>query len=178
MRNSRLAGGRTAGGDANTKSSQRHTFIAAALITRALRERIRVRRAESEEALAKATQNPIASLISVPMQYNYDQNIGPQRTGTQELYQRPAGHSVLDQRGLEPDLAHDRSGRDASRTSWPASGTQSGLRRHHAKASSFAEEADGWRPDLGRRGRVFCCPLRPTICSAARSGASAQLRCF
>jgi hypothetical protein len=39
-------------------------------------------RAESEEELAKATQNPIAALISVPLQYNYDQNIGPQRTGT------------------------------------------------------------------------------------------------
>jgi hypothetical protein len=63
------------------QTTQRHTFIAAALIT-ALAASASVCADESEEALAKATQNPIASLISVPLQYNYDQNIGPQRTGS------------------------------------------------------------------------------------------------
>jgi hypothetical protein len=33
--------------------------------------------AESDEELAKKTQNPIASLISVPMQANWDFNLGP-----------------------------------------------------------------------------------------------------
>jgi hypothetical protein len=36
---------------------------------------------KSEEELAKAAQNPIAAMISLPLQYNYDQKIGPQETG-------------------------------------------------------------------------------------------------
>jgi len=34
--------------------------------------------AESDEELAKKTQNPVASLISVPLQSNWDFNLGPQ----------------------------------------------------------------------------------------------------
>src|SRR3954466_10059209 len=36
---------------------------------------------KSDEEMAKASQNPIAAMISVPLQYNYDHEIGPQRTG-------------------------------------------------------------------------------------------------
>jgi hypothetical protein len=36
-----------------------------------------VRAQESDEDLAKQTQNPVASLISVPLQYNYECCIGP-----------------------------------------------------------------------------------------------------
>jgi len=39
------------------------------------------RAAQSEAELAKATQNPIAALTSVPLQYNYDQKIGLQEAG-------------------------------------------------------------------------------------------------
>ncbi|WP_232823531.1 transporter [Dyella sp. C9] len=35
--------------------------------------------------LAKQLSNPVASLISVPFQFNYDQNIGPQRDGDKYL---------------------------------------------------------------------------------------------
>ena len=62
------------------KASYKQTIITTALIVALATSAIA--QAESEEELAKATQNPIAALISVPLQYNYDQNIGPQRTGT------------------------------------------------------------------------------------------------
>jgi len=35
--------------------------------------------------LAKQTQNPIAALISVPLQLNYDENIGPAEQGEKWL---------------------------------------------------------------------------------------------
>jgi len=63
------------------KTIHQQTLLTTALIA-ALAASTAARAEESEEALAKATQNPIAALISVPLQYNYDQNIGPQRTGT------------------------------------------------------------------------------------------------
>ena len=36
---------------------------------------------QSDEEVAKAVQNPIAPLISLPLQYNYDHEIGSQQTG-------------------------------------------------------------------------------------------------
>lgn len=42
-------------------------------------------RGESDAELAKKTQNPIASLISVPLQFNYDENLGPNDDGSRYL---------------------------------------------------------------------------------------------
>jgi hypothetical protein len=37
---------------------------------------------ESAEELAKKLSNPVAAMISLPLQYNYDEEIGPARDGT------------------------------------------------------------------------------------------------
>jgi hypothetical protein len=76
------------------------TFIAAALLSASLfaaapalaqvgavatKERAEEKRGEMDEAeLAKKTQNPIANLMSLPFQYNYDEKIGTTDNGTKQ----------------------------------------------------------------------------------------------
>jgi hypothetical protein len=36
---------------------------------------------KTEEEIALAAQNPVAAMVSLPLQYNYDQNIGPRKDG-------------------------------------------------------------------------------------------------
>jgi hypothetical protein len=36
---------------------------------------------KTEEEVALAAQNPVAAMVSLPLQYNYDQNIGPREDG-------------------------------------------------------------------------------------------------
>ena len=63
------------------KSSHRQNLIAATWVATLAFASVDVCAQKSDEELAKAAQNPIAALISVPFQYNYDHRIGPQETG-------------------------------------------------------------------------------------------------
>jgi hypothetical protein len=82
--------------------------------------------ADSQEELAKKTNNPVANLISVPLQLDYDQNIDPTRQGDRyQLTVKPVipisistGWNLIS-RTLVPLInQHEVS---------PGSGTQSGI---------------------------------------------------
>jgi hypothetical protein len=63
------------------KTLSKQNLIAAAWIAALAIASAEVCAQQSDEELAKAAQNPIAALISVPFQYNYDHEIGPQEAG-------------------------------------------------------------------------------------------------
>lgn len=82
--------------------------------------------ADDAAELAKKTQNPIASLMSVPFQYNYDHKMGPEGEGEKaSLYIQPVLPfslnnewnlitrtilPVVDQQDIMPDGSLDESG--------------------------------------------------------------------
>ena len=51
----------------------------------ATKERAQAKRGEVDAELAKKTQNPIADLASLPLQYNYDEKIGPTEDGKKSV---------------------------------------------------------------------------------------------
>jgi hypothetical protein len=62
-------------------TSHKQTFIAATLLAALAIASADVWAQKSDEEVAKAAQNPIAAMVSVPFQYNYDRDIGRQETG-------------------------------------------------------------------------------------------------
>ena len=61
-------------------SHKKNLIVAASLATLAAASAT-VFAQKSDEEIAKAAQNPIAAMISVPLQYNYDQKFGSQESG-------------------------------------------------------------------------------------------------
>ncbi len=87
------------------------TIFAMALL--ALTSHISGAEEESDEAteLAKQLSNPVASLISIPFQANYDFDIGSTGDGSRFTLNIQTGGSALDYQGLEshrPDDPADR----------------------------------------------------------------------
>ncbi len=54
--------------------------------------------ADEAQELAKKLSNPVASLISVPLQSNFDCNIGPADDGCRYTLELAAGHPGFDRR--------------------------------------------------------------------------------
>lgn len=59
--------------------------LLAMMVTAAVFAGAIIAEADDEEELAKKLANPVASLISVPLQYNYDENFGPDENGSKSL---------------------------------------------------------------------------------------------
>ena len=64
--------------------------------------------AANADALRKAAQNPVASLISVPIQNNFNGGIDPGKSYA-KCIEYPAGDSSEIERQLEPDHSRDHS---------------------------------------------------------------------
>jgi hypothetical protein len=65
------------------EASRKQRLVAAALFSTLVVAGADARAQMSEAELAKAALNPIAAMISLPLQYNYNQNYGTQRSGHQ-----------------------------------------------------------------------------------------------
>lgn len=66
--------------DTTVKTFRRHLIAAAWLAALAVASAAAWAQ-QSEEEIALAAQNPVAAMVSLPLQYNYDQNIGPREDG-------------------------------------------------------------------------------------------------
>lgn len=117
---------------------------------------------DSDAELAKKLANPVASLISVPMQLNYDEKIGPGRDGKR---------STLNIQPVVPfDIAPEWN--LISRTIlplidqkdiFPGAGSQSGV-GDVRRACSSPRKTPRLGAGSGVQVRCCCCPLARTAC--------------
>lgn len=63
------------------KASHKQDLIAALLLAALATASVDLCAQKTEKEIALAAQNPVAAMVSLPLQYNYDQNIGPWEDG-------------------------------------------------------------------------------------------------
>lgn len=130
--------------------SKTNKILLAAFASIALHGLAQAQEAATAEELAKELSNPIASLISVPFQYNYDQNIGSADEGTKSLLniQPVAPVTISDDwdmisRTILPVISQ--------KDVYPGAGTQSGI-GDIVQSLFFSPEAlteNGWTWGVG-----------------------------
>jgi hypothetical protein len=64
------------------KASDKRDLIAAVLLAALTTASAAAHAQKTEEEIALAAQNPVAAMVSLPLQYNYDQDIGPREDGS------------------------------------------------------------------------------------------------
>jgi hypothetical protein len=100
------------------------------------------------QALAKQLSNPIASLISLPLQSNWDWGAGPGGDGGPIPAEHPTGASDHPQQPMEPDLANHRTDCRAEERP-PVRPQPVRLERRRSKPVPFAAEANAQWAHLG-----------------------------
>jgi len=124
--------------------------------------------AETDQELAMATLNPVAALISVPLQFNYDDEIGPARQGERwQLNIQPVIPFSLNEnwnlisRTILPVVRQEDV--------FPGAGTQSGLgdTLQSLFLSPAAPTASGW---IWGAGPVFLLPTGASDLSTEKWG--------
>ena len=122
--------------------------------------------------LAKQLSNPIASLISVPFQFNYDARIGPARDGEKfYLNFQPVVPIPLDRdwnlisRTILPVVSQSEI--------FPGADDQSGL-GDTTQSFFFSPKAPGPAASSGASGRPCFCPRPQIACWARGNGAPAR----
>jgi hypothetical protein len=104
----------------------------------------------AEAELAKKLQNPIANLISMPIQNNWDFGIGPgERHALHGQY--PAGDSVFHQPGLESHHPDNPAG-NLRRVTGAGRQRQVRFGRRYAELFPVAQGTGRWLDSRGRPG--------------------------
>jgi hypothetical protein len=125
---------------------------------------------EATEALQKATQNPVASLISVPVQNNSNFGVNPGYR-TQDVFEHSAGDTDRDFEGLEFAGAVDHAGCVSTDTQRAGSSGNWRVRigRHAADIFLFTEESG--KTDLGSWAGVSVADGNKSVSGTGQVGA-------
>ena len=123
--------------------------------------------AEDQEALAKAAQNPIAAMISVPFQNNFNFGIGPNNVTQWDLNVQPVIPISLSEdwnlitRTIIPIINQPS----------PAPGRAERVRSGRHQSAVLLLSRKTGRADLGRRPDLHISRPRPIRCWALANGA-------
>jgi len=137
------------------KASHKQDLIAAVLLAALATASAAAHAQKTEEEIALAAQNPVAAMVSLPLQYNYDQNIGRWEDGNKNYVNVqpviPEGRKVgdmtykvhLDGYNLLPALKGEGEWPRKEFLYWTDDGSVAALRYGNYKISFLRQDAHG-----------------------------------